>query len=136
MMNISGTPAADQARLLSNRFDMFAIANPTRCRQRQYAFVDNRGSAPLSASTERTDWRFSLRCRGPAHWLGRKASQEQPKSLLHVFGVGRSQTIFGGKNPMRPGRGVFGRIEDLQLGDQLFAQYGRRLRLKPWTGRS
>jgi hypothetical protein len=51
MVRISGTAAADQARLLDNRFDMFAIANPTRRRQRQYALVDNRGSAPLSTST-------------------------------------------------------------------------------------
>ena len=51
MVGIGRAAAADQTRLLGNRFDMLPVANPTRRRQCQYAFVDSGGSAPLLAST-------------------------------------------------------------------------------------
>jgi hypothetical protein len=54
MMHISRTATTDQARLLGNRFDMFAIANPTRLRQRQPALIDYRSSS-LPGSTPATD---------------------------------------------------------------------------------
>ena len=40
MMSIGGTPTANQARLLGNRFHMLPVANPARHRQRQDRFVD------------------------------------------------------------------------------------------------
>ena len=47
MMSIRGTPAADQARLLGNRFDVIPVANPAWRGQGQNAFVDSgdRGAA-------------------------------------------------------------------------------------------
>src|SRR6516162_3484296 len=41
MMGIGGTAAADQARLLGNRFDVIAIANAPQRRQRQHGLVDH-----------------------------------------------------------------------------------------------
>ena len=38
MMSIRRPAAADQARLLGNQFNMLAVANPARCRQRRVRF--------------------------------------------------------------------------------------------------
>ena len=57
MMRISGTPAANQAWLLGDRFHMLPVTNPAGQRQRQYRFVDTR--CPISPSAA-SSYRFSL----------------------------------------------------------------------------
>ena len=41
VVGISGTPAADQTRLLGNRFNVLPVAKATWRRQCQYTFVDS-----------------------------------------------------------------------------------------------
>jgi hypothetical protein len=41
VVGIGGTPAADQAGLLGNRFNVLPVAKATRRRQCQYTFVDS-----------------------------------------------------------------------------------------------
>jgi hypothetical protein len=48
MMRIGGTPTANQAWLLGDRFHMLPVANSTRHRQRQDRFVDT--CCPISPS--------------------------------------------------------------------------------------
>jgi len=58
MMGIGGPPAAHEARLLGDGFNMLAVANTTSCRQREWGFVDSRGlEMPFTA---RTDGELSL----------------------------------------------------------------------------
>ena len=59
VMRVRGPPAANQARLLGNRFDMIAVADPPRLWDGQHALidrpVDSRGGRrpPLSGSPGR-----------------------------------------------------------------------------------
>jgi hypothetical protein len=55
MMGIGRTPAADQASLFRNRFDMLPIANAARHRQCQDALVNNRSALPFFASCRTKD---------------------------------------------------------------------------------
>src|SRR5215472_10294333 len=41
MMGIGGAAAADQARLLGYRLDVVTVTDPSSCRQRQDAFLDD-----------------------------------------------------------------------------------------------
>jgi hypothetical protein len=50
MMGVCRPTAAGQAWLLGYQSNVIAIANPARRRQRQHAFIYNRGSPPLFAS--------------------------------------------------------------------------------------
>ena len=50
MVSICRTSAANEARLLGNRFNVITVANATWCRQCQYAFVDSSTSATVFAS--------------------------------------------------------------------------------------
>ena len=54
VVDIGGTPATDQTGLLGNRFNVLPVANATRRRQGQYAFID-KGGEPLFTSTRATD---------------------------------------------------------------------------------
>src|SRR5713101_4721083 len=100
MVSVSGTPAADQARLLGNRFDVVPIANPTRRWQRQYAFIDNRNSLPLFASTSMRGWGFRFLCKGSTCSVGCNARQPRLESQLHALSIACSQTIFGANSAM------------------------------------
>jgi len=42
VMSVGGLPAANQASLLSNRFDVIPVTNPPLLRQRQRALIDLR----------------------------------------------------------------------------------------------
>jgi hypothetical protein len=64
------------------------VANSTRRRQCQYAFVDSRGSAAF-ASTWTTNRRFSF-YRSAACGVGRKNRQLRVESLLHALSIGCS----------------------------------------------
>jgi hypothetical protein len=64
MMRISGKPAANQARLLGDRFHMLAVANSAGQRQRQDRFVDTRCPIPPSAAPSQ---RFECDCRLVCH---------------------------------------------------------------------
>src|SRR6516165_8611371 len=57
MMGIGGTPAADEARLLGDRFHMLPVANSTGHRQRQDRSVGT--CCPISASAASSQ-RFGL----------------------------------------------------------------------------
>jgi hypothetical protein len=130
MVSISRTSAADQTWLFGNCFDMLAVANPPRRRQRQYTFVHDRGSVPLFTSTSTTDWPFTFLRRGSTCSLGDNDRQPRLESLLDVLGIGCSQTVFGADNPMSPIRGLFGRVKLFQFGCESIAHSGRCLRLK------
>src|SRR6516225_8288569 len=57
MMHVGGTPAANQAWLLGDRFHMLAVADPAQHGQRQDRFVDTR--CPISPSAAPSQ-RFGL----------------------------------------------------------------------------
>src|SRR5215471_1830616 len=59
VVSIGRTAATDQACLLGDRFDMIAVANPTRHRQCQHTFVNDGAAKPLFA-TWTTRWQFGL----------------------------------------------------------------------------
>jgi hypothetical protein len=59
VMGIGGTPTADEARMLNNRFDVLPVTNAARLRHCQYAFVDTRDSAAFT-SNGTTHRRFSF----------------------------------------------------------------------------
>ena len=97
MMGIRAPPAADEARLLGDIFDVLSVANTTGCRQRECGFVDCRASEmPFTA---RTNSRLSLYrdfCR--TH----KIIQLRLESLLDVLSVGRAQGVFCRLPLLRP----------------------------------
>jgi hypothetical protein len=108
MMGIGRASTADQARLSSNRFDVFAITNPTRRRQDEHAFVDSRSSPQL----------FSARCRILV-WVERaifadrltsKARQFGLERLFNGVGISRCESVFGSEGSIRPICRFFGRI--------------------------
>jgi hypothetical protein len=106
MMGIRRAAAADEARLLGNRFDMFPIANPTRCGQSQHGLINNSrlppthfcSMCPMFLVLVRNGWfvfRFAL-----------KSRQLVSERQLNVRDVGSSEGAFDTKNPMSPIRGV------------------------------
>jgi hypothetical protein len=58
MMRIRRAAAADQTRLLGNQFNVIAIANPARRRQRQHCFIYD-SDPPLSFASNRSQSRRS-----------------------------------------------------------------------------
>jgi hypothetical protein len=97
MVSIGRASAADKARLLGDRSDMLPVANATRRRKRQHAFVDNSGSASFRQSI----FRF-VRNVPFAYGVCGNGSDLRLKCLLNVLGIGCSQTVFVAKNPMSP----------------------------------
>jgi hypothetical protein len=75
-------------------------------------------------------WHGLIICR-----LGRNTHQPRLKSLLDALGIGRGQSVFGGKHPLSPICGILGRVKVFQFGRQLIAQSGRSLCLKRWLAR-
>ena len=89
MMGIRGPPAADEARLLGDIFDVLSVANTTGCRQRECGFIDCRASA--MRFTARTNSGLSL-YREPRRI--HKIIQPCLEGLLDVLGIGRAQGVF------------------------------------------
>ncbi len=60
VVGVRGPSAANQTRLLGNRFDMIAVTNPTRLRQGQHALIDHLGPRLLlwcaRLKVETRDW--------------------------------------------------------------------------------
>jgi hypothetical protein len=50
MVSICRTSATNEARLISNRFNVITVANAAWRRLGQYTFVDNRAAAPFFAA--------------------------------------------------------------------------------------
>jgi hypothetical protein len=67
--------------------------------------------------------------------LGHNTRQSRLESLFDALGIGRGQSVFGGKHPLSPIHSILGRVEVLQFGCQLIAQRGRSLWLKRWLAR-
>jgi hypothetical protein len=116
MMGIRRASAANKAWLFSNRFDVRAIANPTRRWERQDAFVNYSGCAPL----------FGLH-RTSGHGLDRrtidgvdfKVCQPRLEGCLDALGIDCRQGVFVAKNPMSPMCDFISRAKILQLPGKL-----------------
>jgi hypothetical protein len=136
MMGVRRPAPTEQARLLGNQSDVIAVANPAWCRQREHALIYGSGFPPLSAviRTRQNRPRF-LRYKLIIWRLGRNIRQLGLESLLDALGIGRGQSVFGGKHPLRPICSILGRVKVLQFGPQLIAQRGRSLWLKRWLAR-
>lgn len=120
VMGVARPPAANQARLLSNRFDVIAVADPTRLGDGQHALVDcvvnNRGGRRPPSSGSPPRWRFfsaldrfSL-CLGRHRCLcvlARQPGQPGFEGLLHACCIGRGETVLGAERPLCPGGGRF-----------------------------
>ena len=134
MMDIRGSPTANQARLLGHIFNMFPVANPTCLRQRQYALVDNSGSSLFFPRRVGT-------CEGALLSAGpRDHPQHRPQRLLALFekllnscGVGCRQGVFTAKNSMSPIRGVVGRV-NLSVRPQVVRAKQPMVQIEDWLG--
>jgi len=121
VVGVGRAATANEAWLLSNRFDMLPIANATRRRQSQYSFVD----------TYCLPW-FPPALTGLRHWPvnqillspWNKGCEFCLKHLLHVFSIHCSERVFARKSPMSPVGGVVGAAKVVQLGYQSVAQSG------------
>jgi hypothetical protein len=67
--------------------------------------------------------------------VGHKTRQSRLENLLDPIGIGRDQSVFGGKHPLSPICSILGRGKVLQFGRQLIAQSGRSLWLKGWLAK-
>jgi hypothetical protein len=108
MVGISRAPAANKAWLLGNRFDVLPIANPTRHWERQDAFVNYTGSAPLYWHRWASKRRLNLLHPQSIAGVAPKACQPRLKCCPNTRGICCSESVFGAKNPMSPTCGFFG----------------------------
>ena len=118
MMSICRAAAADETRLLGNQSNVIPVANPPVRRQRQHALVYCGSSQLLFARilTREPRFRGQVVC-SPAHNI----RQPCPESLLDALSIGRSQSIFGAKNPMSPICGFLVRLNPYDFGCELVA---------------
>ena len=134
VVRVTGCSAADQAGLLGDIFDMLAVANPARLRQRQNSLVNASRAPPLSehARTGAIARTGPLRfCWIPGllgfrrvldwHFEVRQSGLERQFDLPSIF---RSQLVFFGEATARPKRRIVSRRKRGDFGDQTIAQRG------------
>src|SRR6516165_121297 len=112
MMGVRWPASADQTRLLGHQFNVVAVANPARRRQRERALIYRSDSPPLSALIRTREPRTGFLRHGLMSCsFGHKNRQPRAESLLDALGIGRGQSIFGAKNSMSPICSVLGRVK-------------------------
>ena len=99
----------------------------------EHALIYSSGSPPLSVSIRTQEPRPGFLRHGLIICsLSHKTCQPRLESLLDALGIGRGQSVFGGKYPLSPICSILRRVKVLQFGRQLIAQGGRSLRFKRW----
>jgi hypothetical protein len=135
MMRIGLFAAADETRLLGDITKVLAVTIAPRCRKDEPALVDAVGLIEVAASFR--ERRVGANNIGMSAWSSavggfRGCGRCEPvfKSVLHKLGIGCREAVLDGQRLLRPNRGEISRGDGPKLGQQLFAQRGRLLRLK------
>ena len=109
VMCVRWQTAANQTRLLGNRFDVVPIANSPRLRSRQCSLVDPHGLQRLLCRT----WVDPVRSR----WLGKhicgmggKPCQSRFEGFLAALSLCRRHTVLGAQVSVCPTRRVITRV--------------------------
>jgi hypothetical protein len=117
MVGICWASATNEASPFGDELDMLAVANATRPRQNQHAFVDSSGSSSL-ASFCRTVFGFMRSLQFVCLVWG-KSRNLQLECPLNVLGVGLRQRVFDAHDPVSPTCGLIDRVEVIQFDGKL-----------------
>ena len=136
MVGVRRPSTANQARTLSDRFDMFPVTDPAWLRQGQQALVDELCPPPSPALCfvpvhEAAPRRYrALWCR--LRVVRRRRDHKRPKlsleGLLHTLGIWRDQPVLIGEASARPRCRVIGGAKIVEFGEEPIRQFCRRLR--------